>query len=721
MNNDLLTKIDAIYEKYGYDVKKNHSGVRVYIFTKSIYNGADILDLGEHTQVESVKKYYSNQGYAVKIKNYQSYEEAEQELFKDFFKADGVLSILKRRYHNFVERLMQHLPSHSIYEYIDCPYEYTLYNPDKTINYQDFTSIDKNTSIVNKVVDLLQHHIGPLFIIIEAAAGYGKTCTAYEILNEFLKINVNKLPFFTELSRDRKATIFKHILLNEIEEQFSRSITSDVVVHEIKSGRIPLIIDGFDELISKDFSFAASEFQQVESMLSTIVDLLSENAKIVITSRKTAIFNSEEFLQWMEAKEMAYSLLRISISEPKIENWLNAERLQILDEGDVPVQNFANPVLLTYLRYTQLDNLKEIVLNKKTIVDDYIHFLLDREQVRQNLPIDPDVQLRIFKKLVRLFTEFDIKSTHKDDLKDFILDYNKKILEDALKKYASDKRPTLDQLANTLTNHAFLDRKDNKNIGFVNEFVLGTLIGENLICGDYQRHRLNFHQEISQSFSLLGLQAYKVQPKDKKEKLWNIYNTYPFSYEQQFFFKIDVDLANKVERTFKEAAFHDFELEEIIFLNPSQFTDSTFTNCIFRSCIFNPDAFSKVSFVSCKFYDCSYEDEESNQSTDRMSFFGCQTNNNFDISNEHLEESKLELVNNLEQTLLELHFKVGTLKARYRTLSQIRSDLKDYNLKDIDGAIKQLEKQGYILLNGNNSFLSQDGVTYYNNNYRKAL
>lgn len=35
--------LDSIYERYGYEVKKSHAGVRVYLFTKSIYSGAEII------------------------------------------------------------------------------------------------------------------------------------------------------------------------------------------------------------------------------------------------------------------------------------------------------------------------------------------------------------------------------------------------------------------------------------------------------------------------------------------------------------------------------------------------------------------------------------------------------------------------------------------------------------------------------------------------------
>lgn len=49
--------------------------------------------------------------------------------------------------------------------------------------------------------------------------------------------------------------------------------------------------------------------------------------------------------------------------------------------------------------------------------------------------------------------------------------------------YSVKERPTLDKLATTLSNHAFFDRSnsDENKIEFVNEFVFGNFIAENII------------------------------------------------------------------------------------------------------------------------------------------------------------------------------------------------------------------------------------------------
>ena len=718
MNEDFLKELDELYIRYGYEPRRNKA-TRVYLFTKSIYNGADIVKTGTDEEAEELKTQFATLGYAVKVREFKKIEEAEDFLFKDFFKADGVIHNLKRRYEAFVGKLMNNLPENAKYQYIRSSYDYTNYKLDqddtKTIS---IGSDDDNNDLVSTITKQINEHVGPLLIILEAAAGYGKTCTAYEILNEFISIPSNKLPFFTELSRDRKASIFKHILAFEIEEQFSNRVDSNVVIHQIKKGRIPLIIDGFDELISKDFSFSSNQFEQVESMLSTIVDLLTDNAKVIITSRKTAIFNSEEFHNWMIDRNIDYTLSKVTISEPSIENWLPKERLEIVQSNNFPVEQIANPVLLTYLRYVKIEELREMGIEGKSIVDRYFDFLLIREQTRQGLLIEPETQLRIFRKLVRFLTEWDVKAESKEFIKELILDYNKTILEETKKKYTPDKRPRTDQLADILSNHAFLDRKEKGMIGIVNEFVLGTLIGENLIMGKYLQYSNTFYEKLSQMFALLAIQAYQVQPKENKEKLWKVFNDFAFPFDPQFYFKIDIEFKNEIIRNYKHAILNDFNLESYSFTKNRQFESTIFTACTFTNCEFSFEAFNHSSFVNCRFYNCHLADNGVAYSDTFFTIFGCTGDNGFVQKIFDCEEVKTNENVNIEKEILDLYFKIGSFKPRHRQLSQIKNELSEFDYKAVSRAMHKLEAEGSIQLNGDLSFLTRQGISYYNDKYR---
>jgi hypothetical protein len=718
MSEEFIKELDDIYIRYGYEPRKNRA-TRVYLFTKSIYNGADIVKTGTDQEAEELKQQYASSGYAVKVRDFKNIEEAENFLFKDFFKAEGVIKNLKKRYEIFVSKLMDNLPEKAKYQYIRSSYDYTNYKLDQDDNRTvSIGADDDSRSLVKTITKQINEHSGPLLIILEAAAGYGKTCTAYEILNEFISIPSNKLPFFTELSRDRKASIFKHILAFEIEEQFSNRVDSNVVIHQIKKGRIPLIIDGFDELISKDFSFSSNQFEQVESMLSTIVDLLTDNAKVIITSRKTAIFSSEEFHNWMIDRNIDYTLSKVTISEPSIENWLPKERLEIIQSNNFPIEQIANPVLLTYLRYVKMEELKEMVVQGKSIVDRYFDFLLVREQTRQALLIEPETQLRIFRKLVRLLTEWDIKAESKDLIKDLILDYNKTILEETKKKYTPDKRPRTDQLADILSNHAFLDRKEKGMIGIVNEFVLGTLIGENLTMGKYQQYNETFYDNISEMFALLAIQAYQVQPKENKEKLWKVFNEFAFPYDPQFYFKIDIDFKNEVVRNYNHAVLNDFSLDTYSFTKIGQFESTIFTACTFTNCEFSFLAFKNSSFVNCRFFNSNLTDSGVAYSDIYFTIFGCSSDNGFVQKIFDCEEITADDSVNVEKEILELYFKIGSFKPRHRQLSHIKNELESLDHKSVGRTLHKLETEGAIQLNGDLSFLTRLGISYYNDKYR---
>lgn len=716
-----VNQLDKIYEHYGYEVKKSHRNMRVYLFTKSIYSGAEIYLIDNiDNDYERIRKEYTDSGYAVKKREYGTVEEAENVLFKEFFQIQAVVDNLQNRYDDFICRVMDKLSKESQYEYIKCPYEISLYKAASGDELHESESEYYREGLVGKLSDMLDTHKGPLFIVLEAAAGYGKTCTAYEILHNFLKISDSKIPFFTELSRDRKATIFSHILRKEIEEQFANRVDSNVVIGEIKKGRIPLIIDGFDELISKDFSFSTSEFRQVESMLSTIVDLLSDNAKIVITSRKTAIFNSEDFFNWMSGRNIDYTMAKITIAEPLIENWLNKEQLDIIDAARLPIDKFANPVLLAFMKYSSIPKLEEMIIKKNSIVNEYLNFLMEREQNRQSLLIEPATQLRIFRKLVRLFTEFDIKTASKEDIKDLILDFNRKILQETLEKYLPTDRPHIEQLADTLSNHAFLDKKDSRSIGFINEFILGTLVAQNLVLGKFLEHNKTFYTGLNILFANLALQAYKVQSQEERYNLWKVFTSFPFDYDHMFYLQIDIHLKNELSRTYSHLAIDSFPFNDIKLLDDALFEKSTFTNCIFSNCHFAINAFIDCSFVKCKFYNCSIE--ACDMANNYIGFFTCEDNNDFINKIESLfsqNNGVQESLINLEQVILEKFFNQGSLRPRYRQVSHLNSDLEDINARELTKQLHILSVSGYLVIDGNLCHLTKEGITYYNDTYRK--
>ena len=706
--------IEEVYKRYGYSTKIIN-GILVCEYKQGRYFGVDIIKNGNSDKIDKIEDDYKKSNFATNVKKYDTVEEIEDELFKSFFQLSAFRTNINRRYEAFVKKQMTGLPEEAKYQYIYSDYSFSNYDSEGIMT--DSTEIE-NKSVVDKVSELLNTAIEPVFVIIEAAAGYGKTCTAYEIIKQMEERNTEILPFYIELSRNREARIFKHILQNEIDEQFQNVVTSDVVLHQIKQGKIPVIIDGFDELLSKDLSANTSQLRDIESMLSTIVNLLEGKAKIVITSRKTAIFSGEEFYNWIKDTNKKYNVARFSISEPKIENWLNTDRLDILNDCEFPIKNVANPVLLSYIRNIDIEELRELVQNSKNIVDKYFEFLLNREQGRQDLLLDKDMQLRVIKKLVRIMTEFDIKAESKSFIKEMLKSYNKTIFNNYIKTYPTFPKPTQDELADKLSNHALLDRKQHDNIGFINEFIFGILIGRNLIEKKYQEHySTNFTNIITQDFAYLAISAFKVQPQERQDELWVILKENPFPFDDKFKFYRDLYLKNDFVDNYNDILIEEVSFSRIIFTKDSQFQNSIISNCKFFDCTFDKASFNDSGFINCKFYDCEWT-EDSMDKENNMYITGCESNNRFDIllyEQKEQDENQIDV----EELILRKFVKSISKINSMRRLSQMRESFKgqQVRMQDFENAITSLRKNGYIVINGDNCFIQREGITYFKRTY----
>src|SRR5690606_11770240 len=115
------------------------------------------------SRVIEVQEYYAKIGYAINIKSFSSEEDLEDELFKSFFSYDSTISRLLRKYGEFEKNQTKNLLGNN-YEYIESPHE--LYDGDIS---------EDSGGLLDNVLQILKRE-KPQLIILEAAAGYGKTC-----------------------------------------------------------------------------------------------------------------------------------------------------------------------------------------------------------------------------------------------------------------------------------------------------------------------------------------------------------------------------------------------------------------------------------------------------------------------------------------------------------------------------------------------------------------
>ncbi len=684
INRDLL---ERLYTSYGFETNKKSEDVYVFIYTKSRYFGVDIIALKEDydtkKEVDSIKEKYSQLGYAVNVKEVTSNEDAEIELFKSFFSFDSSIERLKRKYKDFKNKQTKNL-SENEYEYVEGPFDLQNHIIDEE---KIFEIIDRRFSSSQ-----------PELIIIEAAAGYGKTCTAYEILNRIANSTDFQTPIFTELSRNRGIKKFRYILLDEIDIEYP-SLNSTLVIKEIKNGRIPLIIDGFDELLEKvniDSTIDTS-FDEVETMLDTIGNLLVHNAKIILTTRKTAIFTGEEFEEWVQKWENKFSITRISLKEPRLKDWLGDNKYQLIKDKNVPVQYLANPVILSFLKNVNYNTFELLMDNPEILVQQYFEKMLDREKERQNLRMTVERQLDVFRNVVKMLVELDSTSEEKEFFKAIILDTNKKLLDYTKTLYSGEDKQSIDNLVDTLATHALLDRKgrDQNEVGFINDFVLGTFIGEILVDPSTD----NIEKVYSPYMIELAVTAYRVQNKKNKSILWAKIQSVLHKFQNVTIFTFDIYLKESLVRDYSELSVYDLSFFNIVF-NTFSITSTVFLNCVFKNCKFESLQLHRVSFINCIFDNCSVSDAENIDSKNEVTAIKCQQIKcSILIDNSsHFETEEPSIVNDIEKEILKKLWEISLSKGHH--IVKLTGCFDKGKSKQIFTSLKSLEEKGLIDIRG---------------------
>lgn len=688
--------LEQLYSRYGFETQKIDSDIAVFGIQQGRYYGVDIIPLSENADIAKVESEYKSMGYGVKTFELTTYKEIDSSLFESFFSYDSTTAVLQSRYDEYIYTRADKLGIE--YEYIPCPY---------TIIDEERSSIDLDQSILNAL-----SKDGPQLVILEAAASFGKTATSYQILNRILTSGDKKTPLFSELYKNRQARIFSHILLYEKEHLFPH-LKAELVVEEIKNGRVPVIIDGFDELLlkSKGEDSAAEDFEEISSMLATIGELLEGNAKILLTTRKTAIFAGDDFYEWMAENASKFSITRYEIHKPIIQKWLGHEKFNMLESCGIPIASISSPVLLAHIKSMNASQFRNKCETVDLLITDFFDKILNREQDRQDLTLSNEGQMQILRDLAGLFAYFGITSEHKSFVSEMILERHQEKLSEALKNYPLTKRPTMDELVEKLSNHALLDRIGSKddNIGFINDFVFGYLISERALEKDEK-----WLTEIysSERFATLSTAAFGILQNENSELLLaQIENILP-SLPTISRILIEKNLKAKISEKYEGHTF-----DKIDFSNLTIDEDGCFKGCIFNECRFenvtiHKKALSQVSFTGCAFANCTAVSDGNGDSG--AWFFGneelgCSIVPNLEITKQKETKSDDNDDFRFEKEVLRNIFPKGrpnaAIKRPIRTLFRgIRPDQK----RHVPDAIKSLEKMGFISIEDHYAYIARD-------------
>jgi uncharacterized protein YjbI with pentapeptide repeats len=693
-----VSDLEKLYNKYGFETQKIDSDIAVFGIQQGRYYGVDIIPLSVNANIDKIENEYKSMGYGVKTFGQTTYKEIDSSLFESFFSYDSTTAVLQSRYEDYIYTRADKLGID--YEYIPCPY---------AIIGEERSSADLDQSIL----DALSQD-GPQLVILEAAASFGKTATSYQILNRILTSGVKKTPLFSELYKNRQARIFSHILLYEKEHLFPH-LKAELVVEEIKNGRVPVIIDGFDELLlkSKVDNSKPEDFEEIGSMLATIGELLEGNAKILLTTRKTAIFAGDDFYEWLSNNSSNFTITRYEIHKPSIQRWIGHEKFKVLEHCGIPISSISSPVLLSHIKSMDEDLFKDKCETVDQLISDFFDKILNREQDRQDLTLNNESQMQILRDLAGVFAYLGITSEHKSFVSDMILERHHEELMEALKNYPLTKRPTMDELVEKLSNHALLDRIGSKDdhIGFINDFVFGYLISEKALEKD-DKWLIDVYS--NERFAALSTSAFGLLKNENSELLLAQVEGILPNLPTISRILIEKNLKSKITEKYEWYTFDKLDFSNLTIDEKKCFNGCVFNECRFENVVLHKRAFSQVSFTGCSFTSCTAV-SDGNGDTGAWFFgneeFRCSIESHLQISKQ--KEAPLEINEDsffeFEKEVLRNIFPKGrpnaAIKRPVRTLFRgIRPDQKRY----VPSAIKSLEKMGFITIEDNYAYVAKD-------------
>lgn len=689
---EIKKKLIELYELYHFQLEREMENVLVFSYSIGFFHNAEIIlmenndtcwELAKNIEVE-----YREIEYNHVVKSfYESVQRTHDKLFKAFFFLRDSQKCLRLEYEEFCKKKTEKL----LDEYVYIPCRYRNSRGEECANLVDN---------VVKSAEIRQARL----TILEAAAGYGKTCTAYEILNTFLNRQEEKIPLFIELSKNRTARIFRHVLYDEIDRKFTQ-LSYETVIQEIKSGRLPLIIDGFDELIEqkaeKEAKNTAEEIDERSlTLLSTITELLGDDsdAWVLLTTRQSAIFTGDIFEEWMFSHLGKHCIVdRMQIQLPSFKEWIDSEKYALIQKSNFDIENVSNPVLLTFIRNAKKDEFEEMIQTSDTILDKYFELLLTRELERQNLEFTEIELHTVMKRLAAEFAKFDMKS----ETIEFIQDLLHEILREDLLRYRTRYREkhlteegilSADEYVKRVSHNYLLDRisANSNQIGFINEFIFGILVGEAV------REGILESGDLSERFIDMSVTAFAVREEKIRKDYYNKIKNHLAQVSDICRLNAEMCLLHEVDSDYEEGYFRSFYFKNNFYFSmPHKFMDCTFDTCTFDGCSIQAEVFVDCKFVNCQFYNVRIEGRP-NQG---LVFMGCNGYEKLESSQPPLESDKNDTdVDYYEKLVLEQFWKSGYDSAELRrTYTALFRGIKNNERVYVQNAINSLLKRGLIM------------------------
>lgn len=696
-----VKKTIHLFTQYGFDEGEHTDDYLVFISKDGYFRNVEIVVVNESISDEEINKsVYEEIGFSVRIRRFDSMDSIHAALFEGFFNIQNTNRKTASEYQRFCEEQENKIGS---------PYGYVSGN-----YYENGLQINSTASftVVNRIVEYLTTS-GNQLVILEASAGFGKTCTSYEVINELITQFPLRIPLLAELSKNRAASIFRYVLLSEIDQKFS-NLSSDVVISEIHSGNIILIVDGFDELLSKEPQNNVDSDKankEAQTMLDTIANLFpeAENTKVLLTTRKSSIFVGDTFENWVNTHLQNCNVTRIQLSEPSLKDWIGSEKSELLRKKGIEVNYILNPVLLSVLRNEDEEAIKSKYSSNDSIIEKYLELLLQRERMRQDLRLTQYEQLTIMSRLAAQMVQFDISSDSVEFISEILDDAIENTTINFMDRYYEgiDRVPTQKEFIAKLSHHALLDRVSmtNNNIGFINDFIFGEMIIRALT------HNYLSPKELSGKYLDLAVTTCSAASLSKKRKFYDLVKSQLVNDESaQRRLNAIIKLSMPIEMSFQEDYFDSLSVgQNVVFDKPNTFVNCVFSDCVFIKCTINTDAFYSCLFQGCSFFDCDFQ--KGSLPSNPLMFFSCVGNQTFLDVLSHEEVIEDTPAKDYARIVLEQFWMPGYDRAvPKRAYETIFKGVDPNERQEISNSIDQLLRDGILEKKMHNICLNFDKI-----------
>jgi hypothetical protein len=310
-------KIKQIYRRYQFNDYDINRVDMLAFYHGGYFQNIDLVPVTNcvtREDMELVSADLSRSGFSCRINLFRNLEQIERDLFRGFFNIEQRKTTILSDYSLFSEKISKIV--NGAYQYIPSA-----------------CKVIKNDLIEQKTknaVEIALEEIkqdGPQLVIVDAPAGYGKTTVIYELANQIIKNNeADALPLIAELHRNRKVSEFRYVLLSEFDRIFG-GISYELAISKIQSGDLILIIDGFDEMIMSGKK-SKHDDDESEPLLQSLMGIIRNKAKVILTSRRTALIDTDLFRRWVQTARSEFQVTHISIQEPMLDDWLVPKKIR---------------------------------------------------------------------------------------------------------------------------------------------------------------------------------------------------------------------------------------------------------------------------------------------------------------------------------------------------------------------------------------------------------